>query len=88
MYKTNGIIPLKKGFKRMEYIEKVQRNLHGNIISFQTSQGRIISYQKALIEAENGLLRGITIETGTDGAIHLANAQDGDENFMAYPPIF
>jgi hypothetical protein len=72
----------------MESIEKVQRNLHGDIVSFQTSQGRIISYQKALIEAENGLLSGITIEKDSNGVVHLANEQDGDEDFLEYPPIF
>jgi len=39
----------------MEHIIKVQRNYKGDIISFETSEGRIISYRKALMETEEKL---------------------------------
>ncbi|QED48353.1 DUF3892 domain-containing protein [Cytobacillus dafuensis] len=49
-----------------EQLIAVYRNYHGDIISFKTSSGRIISYQKALQEAENGIITGVNIVEGTD----------------------
>ena len=45
-----------------EQLVAVQRNYFGDIISFQTSSGRVISYRKALQEAEEGLIDGINID--------------------------
>jgi hypothetical protein len=39
-----------------EKLIAVQRNHLGEIMSFQTSGGRIISFRKALMEAEEGLI--------------------------------
>jgi hypothetical protein len=39
-----------------EKLIAVQRNHQGEIMSFQTSGGRIISLRKALMEAEEGLI--------------------------------
>ncbi|WP_075982042.1 DUF3892 domain-containing protein [Bacillus massilinigeriensis] len=41
-----------------ETIIGVIRNHLGQIISYQTSEGRIISYRKAVQEAEEGIIDG------------------------------
>jgi len=43
----------------MESIVALHRNYNGDIINFVTSEGRIISYRKALQEAEDGLIQGV-----------------------------
>ncbi|MBY0122676.1 DUF3892 domain-containing protein [Bacillus sp. S/N-304-OC-R1] len=50
-----------------EQLVAVHRNYLGEIISFKTSAGRIISYQKALLEAEEGMITGVNIEESLDG---------------------
>lgn len=50
-----------------EQLVAVHRNYLGEIISFKTSAGRIISYQKALLEAEDGMITGVNIEESHDG---------------------
>lgn len=44
-----------------EQLTGVYRNNAGDIISFLTSEGRVISYRKALMEAEEGTLTGVNI---------------------------
>ncbi|UII54548.1 DUF3892 domain-containing protein [Cytobacillus spongiae] len=41
-----------------EQIVGVYRNHYGDLISFQTSEGRIISYRKAIQEIEEGIIGG------------------------------
>lgn len=72
----------------MEHITKVQRNYKGDIISFETSEGRIISYRKALLETEDGLIEGTNIEWNNDGNVHLYNSDENDKYFSNYPPIY
>jgi regulatory protein YycI of two-component signal transduction system YycFG len=45
-----------------EQLTGVYRNNAGDIISFLTSEGRVISYRKALMETEEGTLSGVNIE--------------------------
>ncbi|MGP7815994.1 DUF3892 domain-containing protein [Niallia sp. 01092] len=45
----------------MEQLVAVERNQNGQIISFKTSGGRVISYRKALLDVENGIIDGVTI---------------------------
>ncbi|KON87317.1 hypothetical protein AF332_11100 [Sporosarcina globispora] len=54
-----------------EQLTAVYRNNNGEIISFQTSGGRIISYRKALLETEEGLIEGIQIYEDEDGSMSL-----------------
>ncbi|KKK37663.1 hypothetical protein WQ57_13100 [Mesobacillus campisalis] len=50
-----------------EQLTGVFKNNAGEVISFQTSSGRVISYRKALMEAEAGRITGVSIkETETD----------------------
>ncbi|MGE8204253.1 DUF3892 domain-containing protein [Heyndrickxia sp. NPDC080065] len=72
----------------MEHIMKVQRNDVGEIISFLTSTGRIISYRKALMEAENGTLQGVNIIIDQYGIASLCSEDENDINFSEYPTIF
>jgi hypothetical protein len=72
----------------MEYIVAVQRNSTGGIISVQTSKGRIISYQKALMEAEAGMLGGTEIQWNKDGNRILLNKMSEDIYFSDFPSIY
>ncbi|MGE6260296.1 DUF3892 domain-containing protein [Heyndrickxia sporothermodurans] len=72
----------------MEFITKVQRNDMGEIISFQTSNGRIISYQKAIVETKNRILNGVHIDLNEKGNESLVNENRDDLYFSTYPTIF
>ena len=62
----------------MEEITRIQRNDKGQIINFQTSSGRIISYQKAVMEAQEGILSGVNVEVDGDGSAQLTNSYNDD----------
>ncbi|WHY84368.1 hypothetical protein QNH39_17090 [Neobacillus novalis] len=70
----------------METIEGVHRNHFGGIISFVTSDGRIISYRKALLEAENGCIQGVQSIEDSDGNLSLS--PETDQSFDHYPNLF
>ncbi|WP_040208502.1 DUF3892 domain-containing protein [Neobacillus jeddahensis] len=70
----------------METITAVHRNHFGEIISFVTSEGRIISYRKALMDAENGLIQGVQPVNGGEGTTLLA--PDTHSSFDDYPNLF
>ncbi|AYV66800.1 DUF3892 domain-containing protein [Niallia circulans] len=70
----------------MEKIVAVERNYMGDIISFKTSNGRVISYRKALLDIETGIIDGVEI---------MENEREQEDlpysiidNFDNYPPIF
>jgi hypothetical protein len=60
-----------------EQLTGVYRNNAGDIISFLTSEGRVISYRKAMMEAEEGKLTGVNIE-----------AADSSEPPLSFEPTF
>lgn len=70
----------------METIVAVHRNYFGDIISFVTSTGRVISYQKALLEAETGLLLGVQTKEGDVGNVILF--PELEQSFDHYPELF
>ncbi|MEG9297952.1 DUF3892 domain-containing protein [Mangrovibacillus sp. Mu-81] len=72
----------------MEEITRVQRNYHGDIISFQTSGGRIISYRKAVMEASEGLLQGVDLHENEWGEYEISSSHGTDNSFDGYPTIF
>jgi hypothetical protein len=72
----------------MEEITKVQRNYHGDIISFQTSGGRIISYRKAVLEASEGLLQGVDLQENEWGDYEIYTSGSTDKGFDDFPTIF
>jgi hypothetical protein len=49
-----------------EQLTGVYRNHAGEIISFLTSEGRVISYRKALAEAEEGVITGVNVQETAD----------------------
>lgn len=76
----------KKGGMALETITAVHRNHFGDIISFVTSGGRVISYRKALYEAENGHIQGVQTTLDTDG--NMALMPEPDQSFDQYPNLF
>jgi hypothetical protein len=69
-----------------EELVAIHKNNSGEIISFQTSSGRIISYRKALLEASTGTISGVNINEGANGTNSLVSA-DGS-GFEQYPNIY
>lgn len=63
-----------------EQLTGVLKNWSGEIISFQTSSGRIISYRKAMMEVEAGKITGVTIngtaEANEVNDYSLSNLED------------
>lgn len=70
----------------METVVALHRNHFGEIISFVTSTGRIISYRKALLEAESGLIQGIQPAEDPTGNLTLSPEQV--QSFAHYPDTF
>lgn len=70
----------------LEQLVAIHKNNAGEIISFQTSSGRIISYRKALMEANTGTITGVNINEGEDGTSSLVSA-DGT-GFEQFPDIY
>lgn len=66
-----------------EEITSVYRNSFGDIISFQTSSGRIISYRKALLEAMDEKITGVNIIETDDGS-----ALFSDDDFQELPSYY
>jgi hypothetical protein len=70
----------------VETVVGLHRNHFGDIISFVTSGGRVISYQKALMEAANGVIQGVQTIEDYDGKLILSPEQD--QSFDHYPNLF
>lgn len=68
---------------KMEELTAVYHNQFGEIISFQTSGGRIISYRKALAEAEEEKLTGVMISESDNGNKSLSPLKE--DNFDHLP---
>ena len=56
----------------MEEIVAVDRDHSGNIISFKTNTGRIISYRKAIQEIEQGKISGVMLKEQTLAIFQLS----------------
>lgn len=70
----------------LETVVALHRNHHGEIISFVTSSGRIISYRKALMEAQSGLIQGIQPAEDQTGNLILSPEQV--QSFAHFPNLF
>ena len=70
----------------METVVALHRNHVGEIISFVTSGGRIISYQKALMETANGLIKGVQATEDFQG--NLVLSPELEQSFDHYPDLF
>ncbi|GIP39737.1 hypothetical protein J31TS4_30170 [Paenibacillus sp. J31TS4] len=56
----------------------VQKNGDGDIQSFQTSSGRVLSYEEALQEVHSGQIAGVNAFKGRDGETYIRGDADGD----------
>lgn len=74
----------------MEEIIAVDKNLSGEIISFKTSSGRVISYRKALNEIENGTLSGVQISEEQSNGLPVIVLEStlNNESLDHFPPIY
>ncbi|MEH7127093.1 DUF3892 domain-containing protein [Neobacillus drentensis] len=70
----------------IESIVALHRNYFGEIINFVTSNGRIISYRKAIQEAENGLIQGIIAVEEEHGRLSLI--PESNQSFDQYPDLY
>ncbi|CAI9394630.1 DUF3892 domain-containing protein [Niallia sp. Sow4_A1] len=70
----------------MEKIIAVERNYMGDIISFKTSNGRVISYRKALMDIETGVIEGVEITENVQEEEDLSFSII--DSFDNYPSIF
>jgi len=70
----------------LEKIIAVERNHLGDIISFKTSNGRVISYRKALLDIETGVIDGVEVVENERKEEDLSFSII--DNFDNYPPIY
>lgn len=70
----------------LEEIAAIHRNHYGDIINFVTTNGRIISYRKALMEAESGLIGGV--QTKEDDLGNLIIIPELEQSFDHLPNLF
>jgi hypothetical protein len=69
-----------------EQLVAIHKNHSGEIISFQTSGGRIISYRKALQEAADGIITGVQIQERGEGYASLLSSEGMELD--DYPQIY
>jgi hypothetical protein len=72
--------------KDLEKFIATHRNYNGEIINFVTSAGRVISYRKALMDVENGLIEGIQMVEDGNGNLYLV--PENKDSFDYLPDIF
>jgi hypothetical protein len=73
----------------LEEIVAVDRDHSGNIISFKTNTGRIISYRKAIQEIEQGKISGVMLKEQTFSDLPIVqNISTDDTYFENFPPIY
>ncbi|WP_379133336.1 DUF3892 domain-containing protein [Paenibacillus sp. sgz500958] len=72
-----------------ESFTAAQRNGDGDLISFQTSGGRVLDYQQALQEVQAGNIAGVNVFKGKDGEFYIRGDADGDPtNNLDQLPMF
>lgn len=75
--------------QQREQIVAVQKNGDGDLTAFKTSSGRVLAYDQALQEAQNGMLAGVNVFKGRDGGHYLRGDADGDPtNNLDNLPMF
>ena len=72
--------------KGLEKFISIHRNHSGDIINFVTSADRVISYRKALMDVENGLIEGIKKVEDANGNPYLL--PDNNVSFDDLPNTF
>ncbi|MGN7455081.1 DUF3892 domain-containing protein [Paenibacillus pasadenensis] len=75
--------------QKRESIVAVQKNGDGDLTSFKTDSGRVLAYDQAIAEANQGLLAGVNVFKGKDGGHYLRGDADGDPtNNLDQLPLF
>ena len=70
--KRIGVVKMKDTFVA------VQKNGDGDIVQFKTSSGRVLSYEQALADVNNGEVIGANVFKGKDGEMYIRGNADGD----------
>jgi hypothetical protein len=66
-----------------------QKNGDGDLTGFQTSSGRVLDYQQALQEVQDGRIAGVNVFKGKDGEVYIRGDADGDPtNNLDQLPLF
>ncbi|WP_062356560.1 DUF3892 domain-containing protein [Bacillus kwashiorkori] len=71
----------------MEEIVAADRNYKGEIISFQTSSGRVISYRKALHDIQAGLIQGVQVIEENDTELPKITQMNDEYSLADLPTI-
>lgn len=67
----------------------VQKNGDGDLTAFKTSNGRVLDYNQALQEVQEGHIAGVNAFKGRDGETYIRGDADGDpRNNLDQLPIF
>ncbi|MEA3319123.1 DUF3892 domain-containing protein [Sutcliffiella horikoshii] len=67
----------------------VQKNGDGDITGFKTSSGRVLSYQEAVNDVNQGTVLGANVFKGKDGEMYIRGNADGDPtNNLDNLPLF
>ncbi|WP_431803833.1 DUF3892 domain-containing protein [Halobacillus andaensis] len=72
-----------------EFFARVRKNDDGDIVSFQTSSGKELSYEEAIAAVENGTIQGANVGKARNGRPVIRGNADGDpENNLDNLPTF
>lgn len=86
---TQSMQPLQSNTNTRETFVAVQKNGDGDLTAFQTSSGRVLDYQQALQEVQNGAIAGVNVFKGKDGDAYIRGDADGDPtNNLDQLPLF
>lgn len=81
--------PLQPNTNTRETFVAVQKNGDGDLTAFQTSTGRVLDYQQALLEVQSGTIAGVNVFKGKDGEAYIRGDADGDPtNNLDQLPMF
>jgi len=73
----------------MEQLIAVERNRNGEIISFKTSTGRVISYRKAIQEIQEGIISGVELSYQEEQDLpSIVQITNDSVSFDHFPPIY
>jgi hypothetical protein len=61
-----------------EQFVAVQKNGDGDITAFKTSGGRVLDYETAKQEVQQGNIQGVNVFKGRDGDMYIRGDADGD----------
>ncbi|MFC7062216.1 DUF3892 domain-containing protein [Halobacillus seohaensis] len=72
-----------------EIFQSVRKNEDGDIVSFQTSTGRELTYEQAIAAVEDGTIHGANVGKARNGRPVIRGNADGDpdnnlDNLPAY----